>query len=140
MLVNIGLDLFEGFANVGFQVIEQRGAEGITQQSIVEMFDCAPSGAVAATALGKKYVDVRIPFEVAPEGMENADEAGSEVFGLVHFVEHIENHVANRVKETVQQIAVLAKKGRSSSGMVNTQWRWVQRTSFRDMAEERRME
>ena len=64
---------------------------------------------------------MRIPLEASTKSMENANEAGSKVFGFIHFVKHIENGITNSMKETVQEFTVFAKKGRSSSGIVKTQ-------------------
>ena len=42
------------------------------------MFDGSPNGEIAATAFGKENVDMRIPFEVSAESVENTDKAGCE--------------------------------------------------------------
>jgi len=44
---------------------------------------------------------VRIPFEVAPEGVENANKARFEIFGLVHVEKHSVNDVANGEKQAI---------------------------------------
>ena len=64
---------------------------------------------------------MRIPLETSAKGVQNTNKAGSKIFGFIHFVEHIENGIANSMKETVQEFTVFAKKGRSSSGIVKTQ-------------------
>jgi len=64
---------------------------------------------------------MRIPLETSSEGMKDTNKAGSKIFGFIHFVEHIENGIANSMKETVQEFTVFKKKGRSSSGIVKTQ-------------------
>ena len=66
-------------------------------------------------------MNMRIPLETSAEGVKNTNKAGSKVFRLIHFVEHIENGIANSMKETVQEFTVFKKKGRSSSGIVKTQ-------------------
>ena len=64
---------------------------------------------------------MRIPLETSSECMKNANEAGSKVFGFIHFIKHIEYGIANSMKETIQEFTVFEKKGRSSSGIVKTQ-------------------
>ena len=66
-------------------------------------------------------MDVRIPFKVTPEGVQNADKSGGKVLGFIHFTEHIHDGIARGGKKTIKQFAIFAKKGRSSSGIVKTQ-------------------
>jgi len=80
IFVNVRLHLFERFSNAGFHTVKQSGTEGITQQSIVKMFDRTPNSEVAAAAFGNEDVNMRIPFEVSAESVENTDEARGEGF------------------------------------------------------------
>ena len=43
---------------------------------------------------GNQAVNVRIPFEIPAKSMKNHDITGSEVFGFVHFKEHVGNNTA----------------------------------------------
>ena len=99
-----------------------------------------PNGKVAGGALREQDMDVWVPFQVPTESVEHAYKTGGKIFGFVHLIEHTQDNVADSIEKAVQQFAVLAKKGRSSSGMVKTQWRCRQWTSLKDMAEERRIE
>ena len=78
IFVNVRLHLFERLAYMAFHAVKQSGTEGITQQSIVKMFDGTPNSEVAAAALGKQDMNMRIPFEVSAESVENTDKAGCE--------------------------------------------------------------
>ena len=78
--------------------------------------------------------------EVSAEGVEDTDESGRKVFGFVHFEEHTPDDIADGVKKTIQQFAVLTEKGRSSSGIVKTQCLCLVRMSLKDIAVERRIE
>ena len=81
-----------------------------------------------------------IPFEVSAKGMKNPNEAGCEVFGFVQDGKHADHNITDGMEKTVQESAVLTKKGSSSSGMVKTQCLCAHLISLKDMAVVRRME
>ena len=70
----------------------------------------SPGKIRANTAFGNKTVDMRIPFEVSSEGMENADEARSKEQGLVIFVEHTQNDTADSRKKAIEERAVFKEE------------------------------
>ena len=88
MLIDIGFGFFEGFADVLLHMVQQGGAEGIAEQNVVEMLDCAPDGIVAGAAFGKKDVNVRVPLQASPKGVQNTNKSGSKILGLVHLEKH----------------------------------------------------
>ena len=140
VFVNIRFGFFERGTELCFHMIQKSCAERIAEQRIVEMLDGTPNGIVADAALGKQDVNVRIPFEVPAECVENANKSGRKVFRLIHFEEHTADNIADGVKKTIQQFTVLPKKGRSSSGIVKTQCLCFVRMSLKDMAVDRRIE
>ena len=54
---------------------------------------------------------MRIPFEVTTKGMEDADKAGGETFGLVFAMEHSENNAADSREKAVKQGSVSKEEG-----------------------------
>ena len=64
---------------------------------------------------------MRIPFEIPAKSMKNHDITGSEVFGFVHFKEHVENNTVNRMEKTMKQSSALkgnmTKKGKLRKGI-----------------------
>lgn len=55
-------------------------------------------------------MDVRIPLKAAPKGMNNANEAGREVFGFIQLLKHKKNTIGNSSKKAVQKVTVFAKE------------------------------
>ena len=49
---------------------------------------------IAVATFGNQAVNVRIPFEIPAKSMKNHDITEREVFGFVHFKEHVENNTA----------------------------------------------
>ena len=49
-------------------------------------------------------------MKTAPKGMKNANKSGSKTLGFIELAEHTKNDVTNRMKKTVEQRAILAKK------------------------------
>ena len=70
----------------------------------------SPSPIVAVAAFGNQTVNVGVPFEIPAKGMENHDVARSEVFGFIHFKEHMGKNAGNRMKKTMKQGSVLKEK------------------------------
>ena len=57
---------------------------------------------IAVATFKNQAVNVRIPFEIPAKSMKNHDITESEVFGFVHFKEHVENNTAAEWKRSVQ--------------------------------------
>ncbi len=88
---------------MGFQFVEKGSTEGITQIIVIEVIYFAPETVITIAAFRDKTVYMGIPFKITSESVEDHDEAGSEVFGFVHFVEQTRNNTGDRVEETVEQ-------------------------------------
>lgn len=58
---------------------------------------------IAVATFGNQAVNVRIPFEIPAKSMKNHDITGSEVFGFVHFKEHVGNNTGNRMEKKMKQ-------------------------------------
>ena len=58
---------------------------------------CREAGIAVAT-FKNQAVNVRIPFEIPAKSMKNHDITESEVFGFVHFKEHVGNNTATEWK------------------------------------------
>ena len=69
LLVAAGFHLFKGGTGSGFHFIEQGGAEGIAEKSIVEMADIAPEAVVTVATFGNEAMDVWIPFQIPAKCM-----------------------------------------------------------------------
>ena len=49
-------------------------------------------------------------MKTTPKGMKNANKSGSKTLGFIELAEHTKNDVTNRMKKTVEQRAISAKK------------------------------
>ncbi len=63
----------------------------------------APGSEVTGPALGNQGMDVRIPFQIPPEGMRDADKARIKVFGLVKLEEHTQDDIPDRMEQAVKE-------------------------------------
>lgn len=72
---------------------------------------------IAVAIFENQAVNVRIPFEISAKSMKNHDITESEVFGFVHFKEHVENNTGNRMEKTMKQSSVL--KGKITEIFIN---------------------
>ena len=78
--VTFGLDGLKGISKVGMQFVKERSAESVAQVSIVKMMDMSPKFIITVSTFRDKAVNVRIPFQVPAEGVQNHDEARCKVF------------------------------------------------------------
>lgn len=108
--VTFGFNLFKRRSNDGFHFIQECGAESIAKIGIVKIFDLTPETVITKTAFREEAVDMRIPFEVSAEGMQNHNEPGSEVSGFIQLIKHTGNNTVNCMKKTVEQRTVKNKK------------------------------
>ena len=108
--VAASLHLFKRRADLSLQFIQESSTESVAQISIVEMMSLAPESIVAVTALRNKTMDMRVPFEVPAEGMEDHDETGSEVHGFILLKKHTGDNAVYGMEKTVEEGAVIEKK------------------------------
>ena len=109
------------FVNLVFKFLKRRSkfkgellqkdfTESQAQEAIIKMSMRAPGSEVTSPALGNQGMDMRIPFQIPPEGMQDADKARSKVFGLVKLEEHTQDDIPDRMKQAVKKGMVLKKK------------------------------
>ena len=101
MIINIIFDFAERRPYSLGHLVQKNFAESIAKESVIKMFNGAPGREIAGTTFRNKAMDMRVPFEIASEGMEDANKAGSEVFRLIYVVEHAENDISDGMKEAI---------------------------------------
>lgn len=70
---------------------------------VIEMRLGSPSAGITETAFRDETMDMRIPFKITTEGVKNTDEAGSEAFSFVIFVEHPGDNRIDGSKEVIKE-------------------------------------
>lgn len=60
--ITAGFDFFKGWTDSGLHFVKQGSAEGVAEESVVEMADVAPETVITVAAFGNEAVDVGIPF------------------------------------------------------------------------------
>ena len=72
--------------------------ESLTEKIIIKVFYWFPGKIIAGSAFRDKSMDMRVPFEVAAEGVEHTDKTGSKVFAFIHFRKHTQDDISDRVE------------------------------------------
>lgn len=108
--VNAGFGFLEGWADTFFHLIKESSLESLAEELIRKMSDITPETVVGETAFGDQAVDMWIPFQGAPEGMEDADETGNKVFSLVHLRKHTKDNTADSLEKAVEEGTVFEKE------------------------------
>ena len=72
--------------------------------------DIAPEATIAKTAFREKAVNMRAPFEIPAERMQNHNKTRSEILGLIEFKEHTGNDTVYCMKKAVKQRAIQEKE------------------------------
>ena len=96
--IHVVFNFAKGRSQSKGKLIQKDFAECIAEKSIVEMLDRTPRSDVTGTAFRDKGMDMRVPFQVTSEGMEDTDESGSKVFCFVHLEEHTEDNISDGMK------------------------------------------
>ena len=110
LAVAAGLYFFKRRADLSFQFIQESSTESVAQISIVEMMSFAPEAIVAVTALRNKAMDMRVPFEIPAESMEDHEETGSEVHGFILFKKHTGDNAVYGMEKAVEEGTVIEEK------------------------------
>ncbi len=97
------LRFFKRRIKLCFHLVQKGGAESVTEISVVKIIDIAPEPVIAVATFRNKAVDVRVPFQVSAEGMEDHDKARSEVHGLILLKKHTGDNAVHRMEQTVEQ-------------------------------------
>ena len=74
---------FERRADAAFHFIKEGSLESLAEVGVAKMSDGTPEAVIRVTAFGDEAVDMGVPFQGTAKGMEDADETGREVFGLI---------------------------------------------------------
>ena len=109
-VVNKCFGFLERWTNVFFHFIKEGSLESFAEVSVIEISDIAPEAVIGVTAFGDEAVDMGIPLQRTSKSMEDADESGHEVFGLIQVMKHTEYNAADSRKKTVQKGTVFQKK------------------------------
>lgn len=104
------LSLFERRADFGFHFTQQSSAESIAEVGIVEVIDDAPETVITVAAFRNQAVDMGVPFQIPAKGVEDQDETGSKVHGLIPLKEHTRNNTVYGMEETIKQGAVIQEE------------------------------
>ncbi len=104
--VHFCLDFFEGRTDPAFQLIQEGGAEGIAQVSVIKVGHLTPEAVIGKAAFRDQAVDMGIPLQGTAKGMQDTDEPGDEISGFVNLVKHTEHNGTDSVEQTIQTGAV----------------------------------
>lgn len=99
--VNGGLYPFKFRRKLFLEQIQKDGLECLAQVGIVEVRDMTPETTLINAAFRNKTVDVRVPFEVTSEGVQNADETRGEMPGVVQLKEQVRDHLVDGREEQI---------------------------------------
>lgn len=108
--VTADLDRFKGGSETLFHFIKKSGTESIAEEAVIIMFDITPKAVIAKAAFGNETVDMRVPFEVSAEGMQDHNEARGEIHRFVLLREHAGDHAGDSMKQAVKEGTVKKKK------------------------------
>jgi hypothetical protein len=68
---------------------------------VIKVSYMSPRDMSASPTFRKKAVNVRVPFQVTPKGMKNADKARRKELGFVEIVKKAKNNASYGRKKTV---------------------------------------
>jgi hypothetical protein len=69
-----------------------------------------PTTGVTDSAFRNEAMNMRIPFEIPPEGVKDTDETGSEAFRFIILIKAVKDNTADSRKKTVKEGAVFKEE------------------------------
>lgn len=105
--VHFVFNFAERRTNARCKLFEQNLAKSLAEKVVVKVFHGTPGGDVTSTTLRNEGVDMRIPLQIAPKSVKDANKPGGKVFSFVDFGKHTKNNIANRMKQTIEKGPVL---------------------------------
>ena len=85
--ITTGRNFFKRRTDAKQHFLEESSTESIAKESIVEMRDITPESIITVTAFRDETMDMRIPFKIPAESMQDHDKTRGKVFVFVHFRE-----------------------------------------------------
>ena len=85
--ITTGRNFFKRRTDAEQHFLEESSTESIAKESIVEMRDITPESIITVTAFRDETMDMRIPFKIPAESMQDHDKTRGKVFVFVHFRE-----------------------------------------------------
>ena len=101
-IIHFSAGCFERRTEFGTEKFEQSGAEGITKKFKIEMRNASPEKRFADSSFGNQDMNVRIPLKRTPEGMQDTNKTGDEVFRVIELIKQTQEDGLNSMKKTVQ--------------------------------------
>ena len=100
--ITTGRNFFKRRTDAEQHFLEESSTESIAKESIVEMRDITPESIITVTAFRDETMDMRIPFKIPAESMQDHDKTRGKVFVFVHFRENLQIHnIYHGVRKTV---------------------------------------
>ena len=101
-IIHFRAGCFERRTEFGTEKFEQSGAEGITKKFKIEMRNASPEKRFADSPFGDQHMNVRIPLKRTPEGMQDTNKTGNEMFRMIELIKHTKENRLDSMKKTVQ--------------------------------------
>lgn len=98
IFIDIIPDFAERRADRSSHFFKEDFAESIAEKSIVKVFYGTPGSDITSGAFRDKDMNVRIPFQIPSEGMQDTDKTRREIFGCIDLREHAEDNIPDRGK------------------------------------------
>lgn len=103
IMVNRSFDFFERIPDKGMQFIQKSSLERKAKKLIVKMLFGTPTTGVTDSAFRNEAMNMRIPFEIPPEGVKDTDETGSEAFRFIILIKAVKDDTADSRKKTSKE-------------------------------------
>ena len=84
------------------QFFQEDLAESKTEESVVEVLDRSPRSDISCSAFGDESMDMRVPFKIPAESMEDTNESRSKEFCFVILKKHTKDNIPDGGEEKFQ--------------------------------------
>lgn len=101
---------FKRRAKYAVHFVKKSSAEGRAKKGVVKVRDAAPEAIVTQTAFRNETMDMRIPFKVSAESMEDHNKTRGKIFGFIEFKKHARNNRFDRMEKAIKKRTIFKEE------------------------------
>lgn len=110
MIIDLRFELFEHIAKTHMEKIEENSLKSLSEKAVIEIRHRSPEAHLIETAFGYEAVNMRIPFQISAECMQDADKTGNELPGVIQIIKITGDNLVDSLKKAVQQRTVFQEE------------------------------
>lgn len=103
-------DAFERIIEKRSHFIKKSSAKSISEEVVIEICDIPPEAVITESTFRNETMDMRIPFEITAESMQDHNETRSKVTVFTEFFKHTGDNTGDSMEKTVKKRMIIKEE------------------------------